>query len=116
MSIITRMRRQTAVWWPEASTEQDRFGQPQVTTPVQISVRWEDISEEFIDSNNTRQLSNARVYVDRDVSVGGILMLGKLTDITDAVNPKENVNAWEIRRFEKLPNINNTEQLRTVFL
>ena len=121
MSIITRMRKQTAVWWPQQSAEvagmdHDRFGQPQVSDPVQISVRWEDVSEEFIDSNNTRQLSRARVYVDRDMSVGDILMLGKLTDITDAVNPKENINAWEVRRFEKLPNIKNTEQLRTVFL
>lgn len=122
MSIITRMRKQKAVWWPlqtieSAGDDADNYGQPLVSLdPIEIDVRWEDVSEEFIDETDTVQMSRARVYVDRDVEVGGILMLGELTDITDANNPKENDNAWEIRRFEKLPNLKNTEFLRTVFL
>lgn len=121
MGIITRMLKQTAVYWPPGSTDSDGddfddFGVPIVTTPLEISVRWEDIAEEFIDSEGTRQISRSRIYVDRDVEIGGILMLGELTDITDAVNIKENDGAWEIRQFEKLPNLRQTETLRTVFL
>ncbi len=121
MSIITRMLKQTAVWWPLASMESsgsdyDNYGQPIVTDPVEIDVRWEDVSEEFLDKDGVVQLSRARVYVDRDVEVGGVLMLGELTDITDATTPKENENAWEIRRVEKLPNLRNTEYLRTCYL
>ena len=121
MGIITRMLKQTAVWWPLSSAESagidyDNYGQPVVADPVEIDVRWEDVSEEFLDRNGTVQLSRARVYVDRDVEVGGILMLGELTDITDENNPKENDNAWEIRRVEKLPNLKNTEYLRTCYL
>ena len=121
MSIISRMRKQTAVYWAPESEESagddfDDFGLPQVTIGVEISVRWEDRTEEFIDAEGMRQLSNAIVYVDQDVIIGGILMLGELTDITDAVNIKENDGAWEIRRFDKLPIIRATEFLRTAYL
>ena len=122
MSLITRMLKQTAVYWPLANVESaggdafDDYGQPLFTDPLEISVRWEDKAEEFLNAEGTRILSNAVVYVDQDVVVGGVLMLGELTDITDADVPKENENAWEIRRFDKLPNIKVTEFLRTAFL
>ena len=72
--------------------------------------------EEFLDAGGTKILSNAVVYVDRDVDVGGVLMLGELTDITDETNVKENDGAWEIKRYDKLPNLKNTEYLRTAYL
>ncbi len=116
MGIIKRMRKQKAVWWPLAAVEYDNYGQPVATTPVEIKVRWEDVSEEFLDAKGTVQLSRARVFVDRDVEVGGVLMLGELDSGVDENNPKENDNAWEIRRVEKLPNLRNTEYLRTCYL
>ncbi len=114
MSIIKKMRKQTAVYWPFSSI--DQFGKKSFGDPVLIKVRWVDISEEFLDADGERQMSNAVVYVDRDVTIGGVLMLGVLADITDAVNIKENVGAWEIRRFENLPNMRATEFLKTVML
>jgi len=121
MGIITRMRKQTAVYWPLASSDSggddfDDYGQPIVTIPVEISCRWEDVSEEFIDAKGTRQVSRSKVYVDRDVDVGGILLLGTEDDITDLTNIKENEGAWEIRRFDRLPNLKTTEYLRTAWL
>jgi len=121
MGIITKMLKQTAVYWALKSNESgevayDNFGAPVVTDPVEIACRWEDVNEEYIDANGTRQLSMARVYVRSDVDIGGILMLGQLTDITNPTTPKANLGAWEIRRFEKLPNLRNTEVLRTVYL
>ncbi|GAG43360.1 unnamed protein product, partial [marine sediment metagenome] len=107
MSLITRMLKQTCVYWPLESVESavaddfDNYGQPQVSTPSEISCRWEDVSEEFIDAQGTRQISRAKVYVDQDVDVGGILMLGELADITDEENIKENDGAYEIKRFDK---------------
>lgn len=122
MSLITRMRRQTCVYWALLGADSagvvdyDDFGQPQLTDPTELTCRWEEITIEFLDTQGTRQLSNARVYVGQDVDLGGVLMLGELTDITDEDNPKENDGAWEIRRFDKLPNLRNTEFLRTAFL
>lgn len=110
-----------AVYWPLASSDSggiayDDYGQPILTDPIEISCRWEDVSEEFIDKKGTRQISHAKVYPDQDVDVGGILMLGTEDDITDSVNIKENDDAWEIKRFDKLPNLKATEFLRTAFL
>jgi len=114
MSIIKKMRKQTAVYWPFISL--DQLGGGNFGAAVQISVRWEDVSEEFLDKDGKRQMSNAKVYVDRDTPVGGVLMLGTTGDITDAVNIKENDGAWEIRKFEKLPDLKAKEFLRTAFL
>lgn len=121
MSIIKRMRKQIAVYWALASTESagsdhDDYGQPVVTDPVEIKCRWEAKSEEFIAANGTKTTSRAVVYVDRDVDVGGILMLGELTDITDEEDPKENEGAWEIKRFDNTPNLRATEFLKTAYL
>ncbi len=123
MGIIDRSRKQQAVWWPlksaeSAANDYDRFGQPQSADPVQLDdlVRWEDVTEEFIAADGTQQLSRARVTVGRDMQPGDVIMLGVIADITNSTHPKENVGAWEIRRFEKLPNLKNTEQLRTVLL
>lgn len=122
MGIITRMRKQTAVYWPLASVDSggvaaDDYGVPEVTNPFEISVRWEDRNEEFLDATQTRQLSNAIVFVDRDVDVGGILMLGVLTDVVAGADVKDkNRTAFEIKRYDKLPNLRATEFLRTAFL
>ena len=123
MGIITRMRKQQAVWWALASSESaakdhNRFGQPQVADAIQLTelVRWEDVTEEFIASDGTTQLSRAKVFVGRDMQPGDVIMLGTIANITNTTHPKENTGAWEIRRFEKLPNIKNTEQLRTAIL
>lgn len=121
MSIITRMLKQTCVYWPPAETDSggdgvDNYGQPVVTTPVELSCRWEDIAEEFIGVNGTKEISKSVVYVGQDVVIGAILMLGTLADITDSVNIKENDGAWEIKGFSKLPNFRATEFLRTAYL
>lgn len=114
MSIIKTMRKQQAVYWPYIIT--DEFGVKQVGSPVLIKCRWEARNEEFLDAEGERQMSKAIVYVDRDTPNGGILMLGVLADITDPVNIKENDGAWEIRRFDNLPDLKAKEFLKTAYL
>lgn len=121
MGIIKRMRKQTAVYWALASADSggrshDDFGQPVVTGPVEIKCRWEAKTEEFIAANGTKQSSRAQVYVDRDVDVGGVLMLGELTDVVPGEDAKENEDAWEIKRFDKIPNLRATEFLKIAYL
>ena len=122
MGIITRMLRQTCVYWALAGVESggsdyDEHGQPQYTDPEELNCRWEVKTVEFLGPSGTQELSNAVVYVDQDVDVGGVLMLGELVDIDSSLTvPKQNEETWEIRRFEKLPNLKNTEYLRTVYM
>lgn len=121
MSIITRMLKQTCVYWALAETDSggdgvDNYGMPVVTTPVEINCRWVDKNEEFIGADGTKHISKSIVYVGQDVDIGGILMLGGLIDITDAVNIKENDGAWEIKGFSKMPNLKATEFLRRAYL
>ncbi len=121
MGIITKMRKQTAVYWAPGSEESggadfDEYGKPLYASPVEIDCRWEDVAEEFIDAKGTLATSRAIVYVDRDVRVGGVLMLGTLETGMDLDDAKQNEGAWEIRRFDKLPNLKATEYLRTAYL
>jgi hypothetical protein len=116
MSIITKMRKQTAIYWPPSLSKFDAYGQPLSDPPVEISCRWEDVQEEILDPQGTSVVSKAKVYVDRDVELGGVLMLGELSEITDPSNPKANEGAWEIIKFERMPTLKATEFLRTVYL
>lgn len=116
MSLITRALRQTAVWWSVSFVAVDDYGQPVVSSPIEIKVRWDDVVEEFVTSDGTKEMSRAVVMVDRDVSVGDVLMLGTLSDIKDATRPKANTGAWEVRSFSKTPNLKHTENLRVARL
>ena len=119
MSLISRIRKQTAVYWaPNSSVRYDKYGDPIIDPPVQIYCRWEDTQEEFIDAQGTKQISKSRVFVDEDdnIEIGGILMLGTLADIEDNYEPKENDDAWEVKGRDKIPNLKNTETLVMVYL
>ena len=121
MSIITRMQRQTAVYWALEHNESggvayDDYGQPQYIDPVEISCRWSDKIVQFIDFNGSEQVSKSKVFVDRDMVASEVLMLSELVDVTNLSNPKENDGAWEIRGFNSVPNFKATEFLRTAFL
>ena len=114
MGIITKMLKQTAVYW--APSGADEYGIPTWATPVEISCRWEDSTAEFTDADGERKMSKAIVYVSQDVEERGVLLLSDLNSGIDQDNPKANDGAWEIRRFDKLPNLKVSEYLRTAYL
>lgn len=121
MSLIARMLRSKCTYWPPGSegsggVDFDDYGQPVYADPVELSCRWEEKIEEFLDSKGTLQVSKAVVYVSTDVSPGGVLMHEELANVGDTADPKNNDGAWEIRRFDKLPNFKDTEYLRTAYL
>lgn len=115
MSLITRMLRQVAVYWPP--THPDDQGEPISGEPIEIRCRWEDAAKAYLDKNGVETTSNSIVYVDRDLEIGGILWQGKLADIDpDTTHPYKNKGAAEIKQFGKLPNLRATEHLRTAWL
>lgn len=128
MSLIKRMRRQTAVWWNRL--EDDEFGQPVYALPVEIDCRWDDEAREYIQPNGTKAVSRAVVYVDRDMRPGDKLKLCTLADLESATDsndtndtndtndsaPSVVEGAYEILGWAKNPNIRATEYLRTAYL
>jgi hypothetical protein len=122
------MRKQNAIYWPPASV--DDFGREAHGALVELilvpggsnfRVRWEDKNEEFLDAAGTTRHSNAVVYCPvlpggSEVAVGGFLWLGNRNDLTDEAVPRDNPGAYEVRRFDKLPNLRATEFLRTAYL
>lgn len=115
MSIITRMLRQRAVYWGNPRPDDDGMGGYQYDGAVEIKCRWEDKQELFIDPEGREQLSRSIIYADRDLVVGGQLWLGLLTDVPGQ-NPELIAAAMKILQFAKLPNLRNTENLRTTWL
>lgn len=114
MSLITRMRKQKAIWW-QRSAGTDRYGKFSYSDPVEIDCRWEDAIGEMLSPTTEKHMAMTTVYVDRDMSVGDRLQLGEMESDTPA-NPLDSATSYEVERFEKLPNLKNTEYLRTAYL
>jgi len=113
MGIITKMRRQKAVWWKRLSP--DRYGRPTFALPVEVDCRWEEDAREFLSPKGEKLVSQAVVYVDRPMTVGDRLRLGEL-DSTIPNNPLALNDTFEIRQFTQLPNLKVTETLYTAYL
>lgn len=108
------MLAQTATYWPPATP--DIHGRPTWGAGVEISARWEDRAEEFLDAQGEEAISRARVFVDQDVEVGGVLLLSALADVGSPSDPKANAGAWEIRATQKIPTLEADEWVRTATL
>jgi hypothetical protein len=123
MSLIVRMRKQKAIYWALASQEEsgsvafDDEGQAVFADPVEITCRWEDVVNQIPQRDGTMLGSSSKVYVDRDMNVGEMLLLGELDDIDSGFrdDPKE-AGALAIMNFSKIPNLRNTELLRVAYL
>ena len=116
--LLDKCRKQDAVYWPPSSERFDEYGRPIVSDPVQLKVRWEDKAEEFIDAQGTKQVSSAKVIVGEDLEIGGLLMLGTLSDVDSSFpeDPKSKFEVKEIRMFEKIPDLKAKRYLRTAIL
>lgn len=105
MSVIKKMRKQTATYWKRL--EPDQFGAFAYDTPVEIECRWDDRQDEFRDEKQQVLVSRAVVYPDREMSVGDCLLKG---DLVADLDPKD-AGAFEIKAFEIIPNFRATEFL-----
>lgn len=105
MQIIKKVLKQRAVYWEPLGAGAD--GQQTYGPPIEIKVRWTEMTTEFItDQHGGQRLSNALVMVDRDVKITGILWLGKFKDLLFPDDPYRNEGALEIRQWTKIPTAN----------
>ena len=108
---IVAMCRQSAVYWPPGPA--DAYGQPTHGDPIEIDVRWQDRTEEFLDKEGRVQLSRAIVYCSQGLVLGGYLFLGTYSDLSSADENDPTVlnGAWPIRLTKRSASIDNRHEL-----
>jgi len=105
----------TAVWWERG--DPDGYGDFDWEDPVEVDCRWVQSNDLFTDSLGEEKRCTARVYLDRDVTVGDFLKLGDLDDITSASGyPPNKDGAYQVQRFDKIPDLAGGEILRRAWL
>ena len=101
--------KQRAVLWP--FTGYDYNGDPIVSSPIEIKVRWETGLAESIDANAAPIAATASVVVDRKIAAGSVLRLGRFVEL-----PAEPDNLQEVVNYETAPSQDNQETLHFVTL
>ena len=114
--MLANQLKQTAVYWGNPSS--DGYGGRTFDDAVEMSVRWQDRQELFVDAQGREQTSRAVVYVATDLIVGGYLYLVELADISSAEegDPLAVATAYEIRAISKTPDIGADRFARKVWL
>lgn len=105
MSVITKMRKQWAVYW--APIGLDKNNKYIYDEPVEIRCRWDERTERDFNTIGEEVNVKATVYVDREVALGGVLWLGLLVD-SPSTPPEHN----KIKIYRITPNRKASEFLR----
>lgn len=95
------------------------WGGAEFDDPVELSVRWEDRREMFIDMSGNEVASSAVVFLGQDVEIGGYLYLGELSDLDSTVIAPAGVTTgrvYEIRGFAKSPTVSGKKYVRKAWL
>ena len=114
--MLANQLKQAAVYWGNPSS--DGYGGRTFDVPAEISVRWQDRQELFVDTQGREQTSRAVVYVATDLIIGGYLHLGELADLSSAEegDPLTVATAYEIRSISKTPDIGADRFARKIWL
>jgi len=110
---VDKLLRQTAVYW--SGPVRDGFGGTSWGVPVEVKCRWEERQEEVLNKDNEQVLSRAVVYVGTEVSLGGMLALKQLIDLTSSQDPTDN-DAYEIIAISTVWGLRNGDVVRKVWL
>jgi len=102
----SNLRFQTAVYWKASG--HDNYGQPKVTTPVEIQVRWEKGRNESTGPNGELQAIDGTLVVDREIPIGSILWLGVLADYVSTDTK------MQVLDYKETPDIKNRNVHRAV--
>lgn len=117
---------QRAVYWhPKAAGDE---GEVTFEEPVEIVCHWQNVVEAYMDRRTGDEAtSRSKIFVDRDLVELGVLWLPPaggtnleageaLIALTSETVPFSNPGAFEIRRFDKVPDFDGEEFVRTAYL
>lgn len=116
MSYLTDDHTGYAVYWGNPTP--DGFGGFSWDAPVELSVRWEERTRQFLSSDGILSVSRAVIYLGQDVENDGVLWQGRLTDLSTAekADPRTVSGAQGIRRFDKIPELDGSDYERVAYL
>ncbi len=101
---------QAATYW--GPPVRDAFGVPVFPASAPIGVRWEDKSVLFRDAQGQEVTSEAVVYTNQQVQIGGYLFLGTSTQ----VDPRTESTAAAIRGIGRTVNLRASKRLNKAML
>jgi hypothetical protein len=103
---------QKATYW--GVTGDDIYGGKTYSAPSVRQVRWEDVTEQFINKAGEESVSAGKVFLEGLVDINGYLYLGELDPAV--ANPTTLDAAREIQAVKKIPDMSNLQQLTVVYL
>lgn len=109
--IESAWRYQKAVYW--AAVGYDDYGQRTVSSPIELSVRWEDIYEEALDPQGNSIILDAMVVTDREIPMGSIFWKGALAAYNASASPS---GFKQVMYYGNIPDIKAQHTRRTVKL
>ena len=105
------LRYDYAVYWPPAGFNDE--GMPNYGTAEEINVRWEDLDEIALSKERVEFEATAKVYVDRELALHGMLWHGRKDDLPfQTPHP----DALEIRKRQAMPDKKNRAMLRWIYV
>lgn len=111
MNYITRNLLQEGTYWPP--TTNGEYGVSGYSAPVSVKMRWEDRIQKVMKPSGEEVMSQAVVYVDTDLQVGGYLAKG---DQTAHASPYDFTGANEILSYKEVPDLRNLASERRAYL
>ena len=110
MGSITRNLKEVITHW---SATPDGFGGYVFGPPDnEMLARWEERAEVFLDVRGNEQVSNAVVFLSKDVEVEDFLYRGETTE----VDPTTLMHTFPVRRFTKMPDLRYNSYERVAYL
>lgn len=104
--------KQTAVYYAQNGT--DSFGRPKFAAPVEFRCRWQQEHKLFLDGEGQQAVSDAKVMIEDAVKEGGFLFEGVLADAP--ADPLAGPDCYEIRKYERIPDLKNKAQVHIAML
>lgn len=111
MSYITRNLVAQCTYW--APTTNGEYGVSGFSAPIIVMTRWEDRVQKVMKPSGEEVMSQATVFVDTDLAIGGYLAQG---DQTASSTPYGVTGANEILQYKIVPNLRNNMSERRAFL
>jgi hypothetical protein len=91
------------------------FGGYTFALPTVLDGRWEERTERFLSDAGKETISKAIAYLSADVLTEDYLMLGDTSE-ADPTNLTDGKTAYQVERFDKIPDVRNLTFERKAYM